>query len=174
MKNLIKTFLFLFLASFCMFSCADDDAPQKGNGGEEQPEQREIMQLVIWSKDGSKVAYALEDKPVLTFADGYLHIKTRKAKVSYAIDKLLRFTHEKTSVRSLAHLKTNKSFELTNEGLIFPALPVNSKVSVLAKGGKVVLEKTVGTSGEYALPFSDLPSGEYVVRVNGQCYKLTC
>lgn len=174
MNSLTKTLWFLLLASCCMFSCADDDAPQKGNGGEEQWEQREIMQLVIWSKDGSKVAYALEDKPILTFADGYLHIKTQKAKVSYAIDKLLRFTHEKTSVRSLTHLKSDQSFRLSNEGLIFPALPVNSKVSISASSGKVVLEKIVGTSGEYALPFSDLPSGEYEVRVNGQCYRLTC
>ena len=174
MNSLTKTFLFLILSSLCMFSCRDDDAPQKNNAGDEQLEQREIMQLVIWSKDGSKVVYALEDKPILTFADGYLHIKTQKAKMSYAIDKLLRFTHEKTKVRSLTHLKSDKSFRLSSEGLIFPALPENSKVSVLAKGGKVVWEKIVGTSGEYALPFSDLPSGEYEVRVNGQCYKLTC
>ena len=157
-----------------MFSCTDDDAPQKGNGGEEQWEQLEIIQLVICSKDGSKVAYTLEDKPILTFADGYLHIKTQKAKVSYAIDKLLCFTHEKTKVRSLTHLKSDKSFRLSSEGLIFPALPINSKVSISAAGGKVVLEKIVDTSGEYALPFSDLPSGEYEVRVNGQCYMLTC
>lgn len=68
-KNYVmKRFLFLFMLhlSISAFCSAE-----------------EFTTLVVWAKDGSKVAYLLENKPVLTFEEGNLVIKTKDITIHY-------------------------------------------------------------------------------------------
>lgn len=131
-----------------------------------------ITKLVIWAKDGTKVAYALAEKPKLTFTESELVVKTDSIEVTYALEQMLRFTYESGSVTGIIDLKTDNLFSLINEALVFPALSANSTVSVYSLNGSLVFKKTIRTTGEYAFPLSGLNTGVYLVNVNGVTYKI--
>jgi hypothetical protein len=130
--------------------------------------------LVVWAKDGSKVAYALAEKPKITFTETDLVISAQGVDVNYSLDNLLRFTYEASDDTAIRDLKTDKvSFKLEGESLLFMDLSPNSKVSLYDLNGKLVFSKAILLSGEYSFPLSNLNSGIYLVTVNGLTYKIT-
>jgi len=130
-------------------------------------------QLVVWAKDGTKVAYALAEKPKITFTETDLVITTNGIEVNYALERMARFTYEDGEETAIRDLKTGEvSFKQDGESLLFPNLKANSTISVLSLNGMLVFQKTVHRNGEYALPLSNLNAGVYLVNVNGLTYKI--
>lgn len=130
-----------------------------------------MTNLLIWAKDGTKVAYALNDLPKLTFVDNQLCIKTNNVEIKYDLEEMQRFTYE-TATTDITDLKSDEIFKYENEALIFPSLKANSTVSVCSVNGNVVFRKTVLAQGEYAFPLKNLNAGVYIVQVNGLTYKI--
>ena len=129
--------------------------------------------LVVWAKDGTKVAYALAEKPKITFTETDLIIIAKGVEVSYALGNMARFTYESNDETSIVNLQSNEpTFELSGESLLFPVLKVNSTVSIYTPNGTLVFKKTVRLDGEYAFPLSNLNAGVYMVNVNGLTYKI--
>lgn len=151
-----RTILFLLLPLLSMMVMANEP----------------ITQLVIWAKDGTKVAYALAEKPKLTFTESELVVKTDNIEVTYDLEQMLRFTYESGSVTGMTDLRTESTFSIQNEALVFPALSANSTVSVYSLNGSLVFKKTIRTTGEYAFSLSELNTGVYLVDVNGVTYKI--
>lgn len=131
-----------------------------------------ITQLVIWAKDGTKVAYALEENPKITFTESELVIKTNSIEINYELDKMLRFTYEDGILSGITDLKSNGAFIFQDEALFFPSLSANSTVSVYSLNGTLVFKKTVQETSGYAFPLSNLGTGVYMVTVNGLTYKI--
>ena len=130
-------------------------------------------QLVVWAKDGTKVAYALAEKPKVTFTETDLVIKAKGVEVNYSLVNMARFTYETNDETTIVNLQTEESlFKLTGESLLFPSLKANSTVSVYSLNGTQVFKKTIRQKGEYAFPLSNLSAGVYMVNVNGLTYKI--
>lgn len=131
------------------------------------------VKLVVWAKDGTKVAYALAEKPKITFTETDLVITDNGVEVNYTLESMARFTYEDNTSMAITNLQTDEStFKLDGESLLFPALKANSTVSVYSLNGTLVFKKTVRQNGEYAFPLSNLESGVYMVNVNGLTYKI--
>lgn len=129
--------------------------------------------LVVWAKDGSKVAYALADEPKVTFTETNFVISSKGIEVNYAIDKMARFTYETNEQTAIRNIKTgNTSFGPDGEFLLFPSLKANSTLTIYSANGNVVFKKMIREEGEYALPLSNLSKGIYIVDVNGLTYKI--
>ena len=129
--------------------------------------------LVVWAKDGTKVAYALTEKPKVTFTETDLVITAKGVEVNYSLENMARFTYESNDESGIINLQTDESpFRLTGESLLFPALKANSTVSVYSLNGALVFKKTVRQNGEYAFPLSNLSAGVYMINVNGLTYKI--
>lgn len=128
--------------------------------------------LVVWAKDGTKVAYALAEKPKVTFTETDLVITTKDVEVNYSLENMARFTYEVNDATAITNLQTDKtSVKLDGEFLLFPALKANSTVSLYSLNGKLVFNKTVRMTGKYSFPLSGLNAGVYLVNVNGLTYK---
>lgn len=135
--------------------------------------QSEQTQLVIWSTNGTKVAYALNEKPKVTFEQEALVITVGGVKINYDIVKLARFTYVGSDNTAIRDLKTNKPiFDFDGEQLIFPDLKTDDIVSIYTVGGSLVLRRELSESGKYGLSLSNLDSGTYMVDVNGLTYKI--
>lgn len=135
-----------------------------------QPKQ---TQLVIWSTNGTKVAYALNEKPKVTFEQENLVITVGGVEINYDIVNLARFTYVASDNTAIRDLKTDKSiFNFDGEQLIFPDLKTDDIVSIYTVGGSLVLRKELSEDGEYGLSLSNLASGTYMVEVNGLTYKI--
>lgn len=129
--------------------------------------------LVVWAKDGTKVAYALAEKPKVTFTETDLVITAKGVEVNYSLENMARFTYESNDESAIINLQTDESpFKLTGESLLFSALKANSTVSVYFLNGTLVFKKTVRQNGEYTFPLSNLNAGVYMVNVNGLTYKI--
>lgn len=129
--------------------------------------------LVVWAKDGTQVAYALAEKPKVTFTQTDLVITAKGVEVNYSLENMARFTYEDNDATAITNLQTDKtSVKLDGESLVFPALKSNSTVSFYTLNGTLVFNKTVKTAGEYTFPLSGLNAGVYAVKVNGLTYKI--
>ncbi len=145
------------------------DNNDDNNNGENKSE----ISLVVWAKDGTKVAFALSKKPKVIFTATDLQITGEDIDVTYALDNMARFTYEKVDVSAIKDIKTEKvAFRFTDESLLFPALKANSTVAVYSLNGTLVFKKTVQIDGEYSFPVSNLNTGVYLVFVNGLTYKI--
>ena len=152
-----KELLLVLLSLFCLSAMADEPKTQ----------------LVVWAKDGTRVAYALAEKPKVTFTETDLVITAQGVEVNYLLENMARFTYESNSNNAIRNLKTGEvSFKLDGESLLFPALKANSTVSLYTLNGTLVFKKTVHQNGEYAFPLSNLNAGVYMVNVNGLTYKI--
>lgn len=156
-EQMKTTLMALLLPFFCLTAMADEPKTQ----------------LVVWAKDGTKVAYALAEKPKVTFTETDLVITAKGVEVNYSLENMARFTYESSENSAIRNLKTDEvSFKLDGESLLFPSLSANSKVSLHSLNGTLVFSKTVRTAGEYSFPLSGLNTGIYMVTVNGLTYKI--
>lgn len=132
-----------------------------------------ITQLIVWAKDGTQVAYALAEKPKVTFTETDLVITANGVEVNYTLENMARFTYEGNTATSITNLQTDESpFKVTGESLLFPALKENCTVAVYSLNGTLIFKKTVRQNGEYAFPLSNLNTGVYMINVNGLTYKI--
>ena len=153
----MKKLLTILLLSFCISAIAED----------------EKTHLVVWAKDGTKVAYALNEKPKVTFTETDLIISTKGVEVNYALDNMDRFTYETDNSTAIRNLKTDEvSFKQDGESLLFLNLGANSTIFLHTLNGTSVFSKTVSMAGEYSFPLSNLNAGVYLVTVNGLTYKI--
>lgn len=132
-----------------------------------------ITNLVVWTTDGDKVAYALSEKPKVTFSDEYLVISADDMEVKYEIEKMSRITYESVDMSEITDIESNdKPFKIGQNLLVFPDMKANSVVSIYALDGTLVFVKAVDCNGEYAFPLAKLRAGVYLVNVNGVTYKI--
>ena len=150
--------LMLLLPFFCLSAMGDEPKTQ----------------LVVWAKDGTTVAFALAEKPKVTFTNTHMVITTNNADgMEFPLEETTRFTYEPLPVDAVRDILTdNVSFRIDVESLLFPTLKANSTVSIHSLDGTLVFKKTVQTAGEYSFPLSNLNAGVYVVSVNGLTYKI--
>ena len=147
----------LLLMCFCLTAMAD----------------KPYTQLVIWAKDGNRVAYALDEKPKITFSGTDLVITSNGLEVYYTLSKMARFTYEDGSSASVINLKDDESLlKFDEESLQFPAMKPGGRVTIYTPNGTLVFSKTVSSPAEYAFPLSSLNAGVYMVKVNGLTYKI--
>ena len=129
--------------------------------------------LVVWIKDGTKVAYVLNENPQITFTETDLIITASGIEVKYALENMARLTYEKSEETGIIDLNTHESsFNFNGEYLLFPSLKANSTVSIYDLNGTLNFKKRVSKAGEYAFSLSELKAGIYIVNVNGLIHKI--
>lgn len=129
--------------------------------------------LVVWSKDGTQVAYALNEQPVITFSETELLITTSLIQVNYPLDQMAKFNYETRTDQAVRDISTDEtSFILEEESLLFLNLAPNSKVGLYTASGQVVFSRVITDYGEYAFPVSHLAHGIYIIQVNSLTYKI--
>lgn len=130
--------------------------------------------LVVWKKDGSKVAFALTEKPKVTFNENSLMINTTTVSVSYDLEDMAKFTYEDPGEEGIRNIENDKesSFKFDGEMLLFPSLKAGSKVAIHNLGGVLVFARTIEAAGDYSFPISHLDKGVYVVSVDGLTYRI--
>ena len=130
--------------------------------------------LVVWKKDGSKVAFALTEKPIVTFSETSLMINSATVSVTYDLEDMAKFTYEDSESQSIRNIENDKesSFKFDGEMLLFSSLKAGSKVAIHNLGGVLVFSRTIEVAGDYSFPISHLDKGVYVVSVDGLTYKI--
>lgn len=135
----------------------------------------EKTHLVITAKDGTQVAFALQEQPKVTFVESELQLKTTNLDVSYSLVNMVNFKYEKRDIipSSVINLQGQESVYLLEEDyIVFPFLAKDTEVSLYTINGIMIFSKKVNQSGEYLFPLSHLRSAIYVLKVNDLTYKI--
>lgn len=153
-----KKFLIVLLLFICLATTA----------------QETRTHLVVWGKDGTQVAYALSEEPVITFSDSLMLIRTTQLEISYPLDQMAKLNYDTRDNMSVRDISTDEArFLFNEESLLFLNLTPNSHVGLYTVSGHAIFSRTIDSYGEYAFPISQLPYGVYVVQVNNLTYKIS-
>ena len=154
MKGILLT---LLLSVLCLTGAAKSD----------------FTHLVIHAKDGTKVAYALENKPKVTFSETDLIISADNVNVAYPLQDMATIVYETGIESGIIDLQTEEPlFQLVGETLLFHAQNTINTISIYSISGNNILTKTIPQDVEYAFPLSQLTYGVYIVKLNGLTYKI--
>lgn len=129
--------------------------------------------LVIWTKDGSKTVYIVEEAPKITFTETDAIVTTINLRAIYKVDDLVRFTYEKSDATNIVKQSNNNcSFEITNNEIIFHALRSKDVFILRSLDGMLISKKIVSKKGTHAFSLSNLKTGIYIVQLNNLSYKI--
>jgi lipoprotein len=132
---------------------------------------QDVQNLVIWTRDGGRIVYALDEKPVTRFVGTDLVLSTRKLTVNYPLSTLQRYTYE-TNATSVADVDADKRMVVSRDGdeLSFSNLPTGTDVSVYSSDGSFLT--SIKSGGRTVVSLGDYPAGVYVIKVKDVTYKL--
>lgn len=132
----------------------------------------EKTHLTITAKDGTQIAFALQDKPQVTFVEDELYVLSLNMDVSYSLDNIAFFKYESRDISSNSiNLQENGiTYLLKNDYILFPALSKGTEVALYTIMGTMVFSTKTVQDGEYIIPISFLVPTVYVLKVND----LTC
>ncbi len=130
--------------------------------------------LTVLAKDGTKVSYALSERPKVTFSGDDLIITSGDNEVRYPLSQMSRFTFELTTGIDMVDAEGSNitPFEFNGDTLLFPAIDKNCQVLIYATDGKLMISRDVKSGTILRIPLNSLNSGIYLVNVSGITYKI--
>ena len=130
--------------------------------------------LILWQKDGAKVAFALFDKPKVTFEDADVSVAASSISARYRFGSIKKMTYDIAEVSGLAPsaLFDDKPFAYDGESITILAADSDASVKVVDVNGMIIKETTVRKGESIAMSISSLRCGAYLVVVNGVSYKI--
>ncbi len=130
-------------------------------------------QLKVWKKDKSTVLFALAEKPVTTFSDNKLVIKTSNATVEYPLADVLRYTYIGVET-GIENIESDNSVLVKQEDnkLSLDNLTAGTEVRLYNSSGRLLdILKSNGTDA-VTISIASRPQGMYIVKCGNETIKL--
>lgn len=137
----------------------------------------ETLYLVIWHKDNSHTAFALEEHPKITYdtGNGTMNCLTAGQEVSFSLENVHKYTFESSSDlgNSLEKLSgAAGSFEYAAGALSFCGFAAGSPVAVYSVDGSMMASLRIGADGTLSMTMGDWPRGIYLIKTLTATYKI--
>lgn len=130
-------------------------------------------QLIILSKDGTKIAYALTDKPKITFTDSNLVVSVNGLTANYSLVNLLGVTYSESDATNISSVKDDFPFFYMNgDKLMFNKVKREMVLFLYKIDGSLVLKKRISKDSDTIVSLSPIESGIYVLQINGTAFKI--
>lgn len=130
--------------------------------------------LVLNFKDNKSIAYALKDKPIMTFSDTELSIQSETITlVFHSLDSVSSMIYEKGNDAAVEDIVSDTILISVNNGnIILYNLPKESDVILYDIKGNVILNERISDGGENLISGNNLQSGVYIIKLNNQSFKI--
>ena len=126
--------------------------------------------ILVTLVDGSTVIVSFEENPVIKLQPDKLVVQTDVATTEFNRANVARFNYvtDLSGIDAIAQ----EQFQIKNNGdaLYFNNLPTDSEITLYSTEGKLL--KRCAATGNYTINIADLPSGIYIVSVNGISTKI--
>lgn len=128
--------------------------------------------LAVYQKDGQQFCFGFDEKPVITYSDTLLVLKTIKTEVQYPLSSLVKFSFSdiETSVVDVENQFLLPQFQLEYYMLSITGASPDINVSVISEDGKLLSTYKTDSNGNVSFSIVDLPEGVYIIRSES----LTC
>jgi len=128
--------------------------------------------LTIHQKDGQQFNFGFDDKPVITYTDTELVLKTTKTEVMYPLASLSKFTltDVEDAVISIKQDGNKAQLELDSYTVSITGAKADVAVTVIGPDSKTVGTYKTDSDGSVTFSIADLPQGLYIINSEN----LTC
>ena len=134
--------------------------------------QTTAQTLVLWHADGTTTDVELYTKPQVKFQNDKVYIKSTVLNMEYPKENILRFTY-KGGALGITNPSNNADYSQEDGQLVFHGLKETDVIAVYKTNG-IRVPVSITRSGDTAtLPLSAIPSGVYLLNVNGKTSKFT-
>ena len=134
---------------------------------------RQREQLIILGKDGTKIAYALTDKPKITFTDSDLVVSVNGLTSNYLLINLLGITYSESDVMNISNAKDDfPLFYMNGNKLMFHKINRDMALFLYKIDGSLVFKKRISKDSDTTISLSSIESGIYVLQINGTVFKI--
>lgn len=143
---------------------------------------QEQSTLVIWHADGTKTRVELSKKPEIYFGNSYWDGEDYQDEKSvffysdvmylrYPATNVLKFTYEKTPSTDINAPQDGTTYRKEGEHIYFDESVTPDKIALYSSNGVKVPVQIQQTERGFSLSLSGIPSGVYMLSVNGKTSK---
>lgn len=130
--------------------------------------------LVVWCKNGAKVSFLLNDKPIVKIKDGKWKIDGNKTSAEYDVADVVKITYDgiPDDIPTIG-VEIGKPFTIEGDVLTFFSDSEDLHVRIVALSGVVVKQFVARRGSASPVPLNQFASGVYIVNVNNISYKIS-
>lgn len=121
--------------------------------------------LTIHQKDGKQISFGFDEKPVVSFTDNYLVVKSGGAEVQYALSTFskLTFDDKEAGVDGIGDDAGKASVSLDEYVVAINGAKADIPVRLVALDGKEIQSYKTDKEGAVTFSIADLPEGIYII-----------
>lgn len=129
--------------------------------------------LTIHQKDGEKFSFGFSEKPVVSFTDNDLIVKTANNEVSCSLANVAKFTFDAEET-AVGEVKTDAepSISLDEYTVMITGAKADEKVSLTGTDGKMLQSYKIGEDGSVSFSIAELPAGTYIISTSKIAIKI--
>ena len=129
--------------------------------------------LTIHQKDGEKFSFGFSEKPVVSFTDNDLTVKTSNNEVTCALTNVAKFTFD-TDETAVAEVKADAepSISLDEYTVMITGAKADTNVALTGADGKVLQSYKIGEDGSVSFSIAELPAGTYIISTSKLAIKI--
>ena len=129
----------------------------------------EKQMCVIIHETQRTTAFALEDRPVVSFTETDVKLECKDVTVLYSLDNYLKMTIEETSVPTEVKALADESFRISGSNIIATGC---TSLSLYTVDGKCLATGRAAADGIITLPVGQFQAGTYIVVFGNQSFKI--
>ena len=128
--------------------------------------------ITIHQKDGKQFSFGFDEKPVVSFTDNMLVVKTTKTEIQYELALLSKFTFDQkqTAVDAIVDERIEPSVTLDEYSVQISGLKADATATLLSADGKQLQSYRTDSEGTVSFSIAELPQGIYIIKSES----LTC
>lgn len=137
--------------------------------------QPKFETLVLWHANGKTTEISLSKKPRVTFSEDKVLVKGSGITFEYSANDILKFTYKKEDVVNDIDTPNNVvNFFRDEEHIVFNGIKSTDEVALYKlNGSRIPVQLTHSDDNKVTLSLSGIPSGIYILKVNGKTTKIT-
>lgn len=128
--------------------------------------------LVLWHSDGTTTDVELFTQPNVQFKDNKVYVTSSVASLEYDEKDVVRFTYKGKNT-DIVSPSLNSNYYQENGQIVFHNIKSTDKVSLYKTNGILVPVRFIIHDNSATLSLSSIPSGIYLLSVNGRTSKFT-
>jgi hypothetical protein len=131
--------------------------------------------LVLWHANGNTTEISLSKKPLVTFSADKVVIKGAGINFEYPSNDIIKFTYKKEDVVDNIDAPNNEvNFFRDEEHIVFNGIKSTDEVALYKlNGSRIPVQLNSSEDNKVTLSLSGIPSGIYILKVNGRTTKIT-
>ena len=121
--------------------------------------------LTVHQKNGEQFSFGFEDKPVVTFTETELVVKSTKTELRYELAKVSRFTFDdkESAVEGLKEDATKANITLDEYTVNITGAKAGDTVRLIASDGRQLHSCKTDEQGSVTFSIAELPEGTYII-----------